>query len=290
MEYINTIFLTLESNYWLSFFLIIIVGFLFGSFHNVLTSRMLIMEKIHSINMLKSVSNNKLEFEIEDFYTKYKKYDLCSPESSCPHCGYKIKWYQNVPVLSYLFLRGKCSGCSNKISLEYPLVELFVAGLFAACFYFYGLTFEFLVFTSLFYLLSVSFITDIKENLVFDSISLFIFCLGLFYAFNIETISAYNQFLLSFSVYIGIYMFVFLYEKLRGFEGHMFGRGDIKILGALAAWLSIQGILYLIWVSAFICFLYYIFLFLMGTKNIREKETPFVPFIIISFVFVYYLI
>ena len=60
-------------------------------------------------------------------------FNLLTPRSRCPHCGHRLSWYENIPVLSYIGLRGRCSGCGTRISARYPLVELATAGLFCAC-------------------------------------------------------------------------------------------------------------------------------------------------------------
>ena len=111
---------------------------------------------------------------------------IAGPGSKCPQCQTSLKWYHNIPVLSYLFLKGKCAYCSKKISLQYPIVELLTGFLFVAVFIKFGPTINaifMLIFASLFIVLAT---TDIKEKVVFDFHTYALVIVGLVYnLFNV---------------------------------------------------------------------------------------------------------
>ena len=137
-------------------FFIFIIGLCIGSFLNVVISR--------------AFSNESIAF----------------PGSKCPSCQKPLKWYHNIPILSYLYLKGKCAFCEEKISIQYPIVELITGILFVAIFIQFGLTFNalfMLIFASLFVVLTA---TDIKEKVVFDFHTYSLIATGLIYnLFNV---------------------------------------------------------------------------------------------------------
>lgn len=132
-------------------FFVFLVGLCIGSFLNVVISR--------------AFSNES----------------IAHPRSKCPSCQTPLKWYHNIPVLSYMFLKGRCAFCEEKISIQYPIVELITGLLFVMVFIKYGINFNslfMLVFTSLFVVLAA---TDIKEKVVFDFHTYTLIIFGLLY-------------------------------------------------------------------------------------------------------------
>ena len=105
------------------------------------------------------------------------------PPSKCPHCKNKLKWYHNIPILSYLFLRGKCGFCKEKISIQYPIVELLVAILCVAVFLKYDLTLNSFILSIVAIICVIFSATDIKEQVIFDSHAYILAGLGLIYNF-----------------------------------------------------------------------------------------------------------
>lgn len=111
----------------------------------------------------------------------FTKESIAYPPSKCPACQTPLKWYQNIPIVSYLVLKGKCAFCEEKISVQYPLVEFITGILFVAVFLKYGIDFNalfMLIFTSLFIVIAA---TDIKEKVVFDFHTYALVFLGLIY-------------------------------------------------------------------------------------------------------------
>lgn len=205
---------------------------------------------------------------------------VVTPRSSCPVCHHMIPWYENIPIVSFLFLRGKCSQCKTKISWQYPLIELIVA---LAALYFIGfgytglssLTFIFFKF-SVFCLFLAHFIIDIKHYLLLDILNIYLAGLFLFYGFF------YHSFIfmgLGAAIGAGIpYLVTWLFYKLRGKIG--LGGGDIKLWGALGIYLGPLGIIHNIWLSCTLGAL--VGVLLIACKVIsRDEPLPFGPFIIV---------
>jgi leader peptidase (prepilin peptidase) / N-methyltransferase len=176
--------------------------------------------------------------------------NFVSERSKCTSCGTLIKWYENIPILSYLFLLGKCSKCKAKISLQYPLVEIFIGlvSVFLMPKYF---TIEvlgsYLFFFSIFCALFVHFIIDIRHKILPDGINIYLALLFLIYSsinynYKFWLIGGLIGFLFPLAV---TYAFYLLKNKVG------LGGGDIKLYGALGIILGPAGILYNIFFSLF---------------------------------------
>ena len=160
------------------------------------------------------------------------------PPSKCPKCLNKLKWWMNIPVLSYLFLRGKCHYCKEPISLQYPIVELFEGIIFLLIYLKFNISLE-----SLFYMIAASLLTvmsvcDIKESIIFDIHAYILILIGLSYNFITGGVHGFL-----FGLFGAISGFIF-YEILARsgylFAGHRaFGEGDSLIasgIGAFFGW------------------------------------------------------
>lgn len=283
-EYLNLLH-QFESLQW---FIIIFLGLIIGSLLNVINNRTPLMMAYENAKFIK---NNciKATKEVEDTLSKYKDFNLFFPSSRCPKCNKEIKFYQNIPIISYLFLLGKCSNCKTKISLEYPLVEALNVTLWILAYINFGFTIE-LVFV-LFLLTSVLSISiiDAKFQIIPDTIQ-FLLLLCAFYMSTLGyiNIDIQEMIITSISVYFILLWFFSSYEKIRGFEDHIFGRGDIKYLAVISAWVGFVDLLNVIIYSVVFSLIFYSVLFLIKKQNILEKITPFAPSISISFLIIYF--
>lgn len=198
------------------------------------------------------------------------------PGSRCPQCGRALKPYDNIPVISYLFLRGRCRYCRARISLRYPGVEL-LTGLIAAGLYLrYGLTAELAVFFILSAgLVAVSFI-DLDHGIIPNTISYPGIVAGMVFSFFPGTISPVNA-LLGILTGAGIlFATAFLYKTASGVEG--MGMGDVKLMAMIGAFLGWQAALFTIVLSALIGALAGVGLILFAGKG-RRYALPYGPFI-----------
>jgi leader peptidase (prepilin peptidase) / N-methyltransferase len=203
-------------------------------------------------------------------------FNLISPRSRCPHCGHQIRAWENIPILSWLFLRGKCSACSARISARYPIIEAVTAGLSAAAVAFFGFNtigLAAVVFSMI--LLTLAMI-DVDTQLLPDSINLPLLWLGLganlfglFAPLRDAVIGAMFGYLLLWSVY-------WLFKLATGKEG--MGYGDFKLLAALGAWFGWQSIPAIILLSSIVGAVIGIALIILAKRG-REVPMPFGPYL-----------
>ena len=205
--------------------------------------------------------------------------NIALPRSSCPECKKVITWYENIPVISYLFLRGKCSGCKTTISWEYPAVELITAlfaFLIAPTSAHSSELLNFFFFFSVFCAFLVHLIVDLKHQILPDSINAYLACIFLLISLFTQQ---WTYWLIGGAIGLGFPLLVsWIFYQLKGEVG--LGGGDIKLFGALGLYLGPIGIMQNIFLSCFLGAL--IGILLIATKVIkRENPIPFGPFIII---------
>ncbi len=201
---------------------------------------------------------------------------IVSPPSSCPHCGHRIRWYQNVPILSYVLLGAKCASCRARISLRYPAIEALTGLLFVLTLYYFG----FSVATPIYWLfvsaLTVIAFIDLDHKIIPDVISLPGIVIGFICSFPIPWVSWVDS-LLGILLGGGILLAIaWLYELLTKREG--MGGGDIKLLGMLGAFLGWKAILPVVFMSSLAGTLIGVPLMLLQRGNTR-LAIPFGPFL-----------
>ena len=246
----------------------VIFGLLFGSFLNVVIHRLPKM-------MEREWHANCLELQGKDV-PEQTKYTIVTPRSACPKCGHQISALENIPIISYLILGGKCKGCKTKISLRYPLIEALTGALIGAVAYQYGYTYAALfAFVFVFALIALTFI-DFDTQLLPDDITLPLLWLGLF--INVgggftdlksAVIGAMFGYLILWSVY-------WLFKIITGKEG--MGYGDFKLLAAIGAWFGWQLLPAVILLSSVAGAVIGIGLILFKGKG-RSTAIPFGPFL-----------
>lgn len=168
--------------------------------------------------------------------------------SHCPHCGHQLSWYENIPVLSWVALRGRCRSCKAPISIQYPAVELLTMLLFVACVWRFGFGwqgFGALVLTG--FLVALSGI-DIRTQLLPDSLTLPLMWLGLIASLDNLYMPAKPALLGAIVGYASLWTVWWLFKQATGKEG--MGHGDFKLLAALGAWCGLNGLLPIILLSA----------------------------------------
>lgn len=198
------------------------------------------------------------------------------PPSHCPGCGFRIPFYDNVPIISYLILRGKCRSCKAPISFQYPLVELINALLTMFLFMRFGPTFAFLVlFLFCSAMVVVTFI-DLEHQIIPDSISLPGIVLGFIFSFFIPGFGWRNS-LIGIAVGGGSLLLVaYGYQLIAKKEG--MGGGDIKLLAMMGAFLGWKAVLFIIFVSSLIGSVIGITVMLIRGAD-SKLAIPFGPFL-----------
>lgn len=212
--------------------LIFIIGLCIGSFLNVVALRLL---------------------SEEDFLFK---------RSKCPACNKQISWYDNIPVLSYILLKGKCRNCEARLSFQYPLVEIFTGIMFLMIYITWGITIQSLFFVILIANLIVITITDLREKVIFDINSIPLIPLGLAYSFfdiggnstGILKLAGipFNNFFISalIGAVIGAVFFEFFSRLGYVLSGeYAFGGGDTILGAAFGAWFGWKGLILILLIS-----------------------------------------
>jgi len=170
------------------------------------------------------------------------------PPSHCPNCDYQIRWYDNIPILSYLVLRGKCRGCGQRISLQYPLVELINGLLTLALFLRYGPSFVFAVlFVFCCAMVVVTFI-DLEHQIIPDSISLSGIVLGFIASFFIPSHGWLNSLLGILAGGGSLLLVAYGYQLIAKRDG--MGGGDIKLLAMMGAFFGWKAILFIVFAAS----------------------------------------
>ena len=246
-------------------------GLIIGSFLNVVI--LLFPEQLknswrHESEDFLGIANQSAEPE--------ETLSLSAPASRCPSCGVPIKPWHNIPVVSYVFLGGKCKACSTPISIQYPLVELFSALTTAFIIFQFGLSLMAvycLIFTWV--LIALTGI-DFREQLLPDQITLPLLWLGLFANLNGTFVPLNEAVIGALAGYLSLWSVFWLFKLVTGKEG--MGYGDFKLLAALGAWMGWQMLPLIIILSTFVGALVGVVGLLMST---RERQVPmaFGPFL-----------
>ncbi len=201
---------------------------------------------------------------------------IVSPPSRCPKCGSGIRWFQNIPILSYLFLSGRCASCKVRIPVRYPLVEALTGGLFVLVLYYFGVSWA----TPIYWLFCAALVVitfiDLDHQIIPDVISLPGMIIGFLCSFAIPWISWMDS-LLGLLVGGGsLYLVAVVYELLAKKEG--MGGGDIKLLAMLGAFLGWKAVLPVIFVSSLLGSLVGVPVMLLKKAD-SKLAIPFGPFL-----------
>lgn len=249
-----------------------IIGLIIGSFLNVVIVRFpLMLEK-----RWRQECQEFLQLPVEP---DAKKFNLLLPRSHCPHCHASIKIRHNIPVLSYLWLRGRCVACKKHISIQYPLIELLSAVTTVLVVCHFGLTWQSLTLLILTWALIVLFFIDLKKQILPDIITLTMLWLGLLLSLFYLWVTPYQAILGAIIGYGLLWITGTVYKLIRKKDG--MGHGDYKMLAMLGAWVGVQMVLNILLFAVALGLITSILLLLM--KKISAKNPiPFGPFIAVA--------
>ncbi len=210
-----------------------------------------------------------------------KKESIVKPRSHCPKCGHVLGFLELIPVVSYLFLRGKCKKCHEHISLFYPVVELFTGILFMISFYSFGFSYDLLIALALSLLFAIVVVTDLNYYIIPDEVNIFFAIVVI-----IINIFRFGSDFWRYTLY-GLAMFLFMYLlMLLGnliFKQESLGGGDIKLLFVLGMVMPLIMSFFGIALASFLalpisCYFY--------VKN-KDKIVPFGPFLVAAFLILF---
>ena len=250
----------------LTYLIVLIFGLVLGSFFNVL---------IHRIP--KSIQSPKKEslFSAISF-----------PKSYCPKCKKSLAILHNLPIISWLFLLGKCYFCKAKISIRYLLVEFLSALIFLFCFWRYGVTTEFFLWIIFFSILLILFFIDLETFFLPDCLTIPLILVGilksLLYPFAIDPINAIVGGLVGF---FALFITNAIYKLWRKVDG--FGFGDFKLLAGLGVWFGAAFIIPIIVLGALIALTSVSLLSCIGKKLNLQTMIPFGPALIAATIIIY---
>lgn len=244
-------------------------GLVVGSFLNVVILRLPVM-------MERQWRRQCAEYVDTPMDENEERFDLISPPSRCPGCGHRIRPWENIPVLGWLMLRGRCSSCSRPISPRYPIIEIATAVLSMVVAWRFGMNWSCLAALFLTWALIALSVIDYDHQLLPDSITLPLLWaglllgqFGLFAGPSDSVIGAAAGYLSLWSVY-------WLFRLFTGKEG--MGYGDFKLLAMLGAWTGWQLLLPIILISSVIGAIVGIALILFQGRE-RGKPIPFGPYL-----------
>lgn len=217
------------------------------------------------------------------------KQSVIAPRSHCPICKKNINWWENIPLFSYLYLRGKCSGCNAAISARYPLIEFLTALLFFTCKTKFGwssaLIFHDWPFVSI--LIAVTFI-DLEHRIIPDVLSLGGLGLGLLTSWMILDPGWQNALIGGVLGFISFYALAWIYYRFSGRAG--LGGGDIKLLAMIGAFLGPAGVFATVFISSvFGSIIGIIWAFASKQKDMMKLSIPYGPFLVFGALYYYLL-
>ena len=245
-----------------------LLGLLIGSFLNVVIYR---LPKMY----MREVDNFVAE-QRQEKPPHTERFNIMLPRSSCPHCAHEITAMENIPIISYLLIGGKCTNCKAKISVRYPLVEALTAALSAAMIWHFGSGVPGMAAVLfIWFLVAMTFI-DLDTKLLLDDLTLGLMWLGLLFNINGSFVPLKDAVIGAVGGYLSLWLVYWAYKLIRGKEG--FGYGDFKLLAALGAWMGWTMLPVIILLSSFVgaaIGIAQIFMSKMGW----ETEVPFGPYL-----------
>jgi len=204
---------------------------------------------------------------------------LVAERSRCPKCGVQIKAYDNIPVLSYVLLRGRCRACGNPISVQYPLVELATAVATALCVWRFGVSADALAAIGLTWTLIALAGIDLRTQLLPDGLTLPLLWAGLLLSL-LPFMPPPSQAIVGASIaYLSLWSVFWIFKLLTGKDG--LGYGDFKLMAALGAWFGPSAILPIILISSVSGALFGISLMVLRGRD-SQIPMPFGPFIAVA--------
>jgi len=264
----------LQAEPYIAVFGTLVFALLVGSFMNVVIFRLPVMMQREWDAYVKAESGAT---HTED--EPQERFNLMTPRSRCGNCGHQIRWYENIPVISWLILRGRCSGCGTGISFRYPFVELLTGVASAWLVWQFGFTLEAGLLIALTWALIVLTFIDLDHHLLPDSITLPLLWLGLlintqgvFVPLQEAVFGAAAGYLVLWSVY-------WAFKLLTGKEG--MGYGDFKLLAALGAWGGYQ-ILPLVILLSSVVGVVLAFALIAFRRHQAQNPLPFGPYLAIA--------
>jgi len=260
---------------------IFILGLLVGSFLNVVIYRLPVMFKREWRKDCYTYleENYKATIQLDTSKEPAEPFNLVKPDSTCPVCGHQIRAWENIPVISYLFLKAKCSNCKTPISIRYPLIELLSAILASLCAWHFGFSLAGLAAIFLSWALISLAMIDYDTQYLPDQIILPFLWLGIILNLNNTFTDIESSIIGAVAGYLSLWSVYHLFKLITNKEG--MGYGDFKLLALLGAWMGWQYLPAIIIFSSLVGAIIGVSLILFK-KHQREVPIPFGPYLAIA--------
>ncbi len=243
-------------------------GLMIGSFLNVVIHRL--------PKMMQRESDNYVAHESGKPLPHTDRYNLVMPRSACPHCNHQIAAWENVPVISYLLLKGKCVKCKAPISARYPIVEVLTGALSALLVWRFGSGFAGLATLVFTYLLIAMTFIDADTQLLPDDLTFLLLWCGLLININGTFATLPEAVIGAAAGYLSLWSIYWIFKLATGKEG--MGYGDFKLLAALGAWLGWKMLPVIVLLSSAVGAVVGIALIVFA-KHGRDNPIPFGPYL-----------
>ena len=255
--------------------LVFLVSLMVGSFLNVVIHRLPIMME------------NSWKQEYSAYFTNENipqndasgPFNLVKPDSTCPDCGHKIRPWENIPVISYLCLKGKCASCKTPISLRYPFVELFTALTCTFAAFYFGPSPQALWAMVLTYFLVAMLFIDLDKMLLPDQLTLPLLWLGLLLSTHSVFVDMQSAIWGAAIGYVSLWLVYWMFKIATGKEG--MGYGDFKLLAALGAFVGWQGLPIIILLSSLVGAIAGVAIMVFQNKG-KSVAIPFGPYLAVA--------
>ena len=267
-EFVSNTFSLLQAQPGIFIAVSIVLGLMVGSFLNVVIHRLPRMMQLEWERNCQELQGQEI--------AAATPYNLVVPRSACPKCNHQITALENIPVLSFLFLRGKCSSCKTPIPFRYPFIEILtgaLAGFIAWQFGYSGTAVAAWIFT--FALIALTFI-DFDTQLLPDSITLPLLWLGLLFNLDGGFTDLSSAVIGAVAGYLVLWSIYWLFKLITGKEG--MGYGDFKLLAAIGAWFGWQLLPAVILLSSLVGSMIGIGLIVLARRG-RNVPMPFGPYL-----------
>jgi len=251
---------------------VVVLGLVIGSFLNVVIHRLPVILKNNWARQCREL----LKPDHQETDAASQPFNLLRPRSRCPACGHRIRAFENIPVVSYIFLGGRCTSCHTRISPRYPIIEITTAILSVLAAMHFGYTQQTvaaLVFTWMIIPLCM---IDYDEQLLPDCITLPLLWAGLALSLADIFIDSRASIIGAMSGYLSLWAIYHLFKLATGKEG--MGYGDFKLLAAIGAWVGWQALPVVILFSSVVGAITGILLITMKGRQ-RSQPIPFGPFL-----------
>lgn len=281
-DFFQLVYMFIQQNIVFSFVLVVILSLMLGSFYNVVIYRWPLQEKKQQLTDISEYLDELGIDKSPSFNAALAapKIDISFPSSHCPQCGSTLKWWHNIPVLSYVLLKGKCSYCKSAIPLQYPAVELLTAIIIPLAFYFSGYNIFVLIFVALTWLILL---IDYKTYTIPDGLSYSVLWITLlFSAFGLAPLTPFDTIIGAFSGFAVLWTIAKLGKWYKGVD--VMGGGDIKLMAALTAASGAASIPFILLGASILGILtWLLFKFVYkDSQTLADNRVPFGPSLIVS--------